>query len=108
MAGYHGRHGPNVSQYVAHLNTVPSPQDFVNEAPLNIEEDIALFTNSDFIDWDVNNFDLNTPLDFDLNPESNTTTRVHNATTPPANVRNNKNGDKPLDFNNGTSFSYLF
>jgi len=62
MSGYNGRHGPNVSKYVANLNTIPTQQDLLAE-PLNIEEDLALFTNNDFIDWNEND-NLNTSLDF--------------------------------------------
>ena len=51
MAHYQGRRGPNVSQYLAHLNSdVPQQQpaqDF-------FEDDIALFTNTDFFDFDLN------------------------------------------------------
>jgi len=66
MSGYNGRHGPNVSKYVANLNTIPTQQDLLAE-PLNIEEDLALFTNNDFIDWNEND-NLDTSLDF-LNTE---------------------------------------
>ncbi|OCL11277.1 hypothetical protein AOQ84DRAFT_266802, partial [Glonium stellatum] len=51
---YNGRRGPNVSQYVANLNTVPSAQDMAarNQDPLEIENDLALFTNTEFFDFD--------------------------------------------------------
>jgi hypothetical protein len=62
MSGYNGRHGPNVSKYVANLNTIPTHQDLLAE-PLNIEEDLALFTNNDFIDWNEAEH-LNASLDF--------------------------------------------
>jgi hypothetical protein len=61
---YHGRRGPNVSQYVANLNTIPSAQD-LQEPLLNIEEDLALFTNTEFYDWDNGDLDVNQPLDYD-------------------------------------------
>jgi len=52
MAQFNGR-GPNVSQYLANLNRVPGPSD-LQEFPL--EDDLALFTNSDFFDFDTNDF----------------------------------------------------
>jgi hypothetical protein len=48
---YGGRRGVNVSQYIANLNTVTPPEDPL-ESPPNLEEDLALFTSNDFIDWD--------------------------------------------------------
>jgi len=66
MSGYNGRRGPNVSQYLANLNTIPSQQDLLAE-PLNLEEELAVFTSAEFIDWDAAGADLNnlnSPLDF--------------------------------------------
>ncbi|KAF2490731.1 hypothetical protein BU16DRAFT_469769 [Lophium mytilinum] len=48
---YNGRRGPNVSQYIANLNTIQPAEDLPDPL-LNIEEDLALFTNTEFIDWD--------------------------------------------------------
>ncbi|KAF2737297.1 bZIP transcription factor-like protein [Polyplosphaeria fusca] len=62
MSGYQGRTGPNVSQYLANLNTAPSeflPDPFNNDDP-----DLALFTN-DFVDGDFGDLGMNQPIDFD-------------------------------------------
>ncbi|KAF2794682.1 hypothetical protein K505DRAFT_383639 [Melanomma pulvis-pyrius CBS 109.77] len=63
MSGYNGRRGPNVSQYVANLNTLPTNQDLLEE-PLDLETDLSIFTNSDFIEWDPSGTDLTAPIDF--------------------------------------------
>lgn len=69
MSGYNGRRGPNVSQYVANLNTLHPQQDPLAE-PLNLEEDLAVFSSAEFIDWDATGVDLNSPLDFlDSDPQ---------------------------------------
>jgi hypothetical protein len=53
MSTYNGRHGPNVSQYLRDLNTI-SPQDTTAPAEdaFNMEDDLALFTNTQFFDFD--------------------------------------------------------
>jgi Basic region leucine zipper len=54
MSGYHGRTGPNFSQYINNLNAVPQPydQDFLPNDDLNLDQELALFTNTDFTDFD--------------------------------------------------------
>ncbi|KAG6024353.1 hypothetical protein E4U40_003321 [Claviceps sp. LM458 group G5] len=54
MSTYNGRHGPNVSAYLRDLNTI-SPHDTTATAPedsFNMEDDLALFTNTQFFDFD--------------------------------------------------------
>ncbi|KAG5979432.1 hypothetical protein E4U55_005166 [Claviceps digitariae] len=53
MSTYSGRHGPNVSAYLRDLNTI-SPQDTTAGAEdgFNMEDDLALFTNTQFFDFD--------------------------------------------------------
>ncbi|KAK9441874.1 Regulatory protein cys-3 [Metarhizium brunneum] len=53
MSTYNGRHAPNVSQYLRDLNTI-SPQDTTGptEDAFNMEDDLALFTNTQFFDFD--------------------------------------------------------
>lgn len=51
MSNYSGRHGPNVSQYLRDLNTI-SPQDTTAPEDNFMEEDLALFTNTQFFDFD--------------------------------------------------------
>jgi hypothetical protein len=52
---YHGRRGPNVSEYIANLNAVPSAQDLQssNADNFNLDEDLAMFTNTQFFDFDL-------------------------------------------------------
>lgn len=52
MSTYNGRRGPNVSQYLRDLNTI-SPQDTTPaEETFPGEDDLALFTNTQFFDFD--------------------------------------------------------
>lgn len=63
MSTYSGRHGPNVSQYLRDLNTI-SPQDTTPvEENFNMEDDLALFTNTQFFD-----FDSGQNMDFQAQP----------------------------------------
>lgn len=52
MSNYNGRHGPNVSQYLRDLNTI-SPQEGSVDENFNIEGDLALFTNTEFFDFET-------------------------------------------------------
>lgn len=49
---FNGRRGPNVSQYLRDLNAI-NRQETVNEEPFNMEEDLALFTNTQFFDFET-------------------------------------------------------
>jgi len=55
---YHGRRGPNVSEYIANLNTIPSAQEMNTQDNFNVEDDLAMFTNTHFFDFDTGNPDL--------------------------------------------------
>lgn len=60
MSGYNGRRAPNFSQYLEDLNTIPSPYDQAlqqqqQQDSFNIDAELALFTNAEFLDFD--NFD---------------------------------------------------
>lgn len=58
MAGYNGRRAPNFSQYLDDLNTIPSPYDQAlqqqqqQQNTINFDEELALFTNAEFFDFD--------------------------------------------------------
>lgn len=52
MSNYSGRHGPNVSQYLRDLNTISPQADILEESSLNFEEDLNIFTNTQFFDID--------------------------------------------------------
>lgn len=47
-----GRRAPNVSQYLANLNVIPSEHDQQQEEGFNFENDLDMFTNTDFINYD--------------------------------------------------------
>lgn len=53
MSTFGGRRGPNVSQYLRDLNAI-SPHDTTGEEGFNVEDsqDLALFTNTEFFDFD--------------------------------------------------------
>ena len=56
MAGYNsGRKAPNVSQYLANLNAMPSPHDVATQQEENfgLDDDLAQFTNAEFLDFDT-------------------------------------------------------
>lgn len=70
MSSYSGRSTVNVSQFIANLNAIPSPQDTPAEAQSR-EDEFSLFMNTDFFDQyqDPGPSDLGAPLpDFDLDP----------------------------------------
>lgn len=56
MSAYHGRPGPNFSEYINNLNNTPQPyaQDFLAPTTdhLNLDHELALFTDTDFTDFD--------------------------------------------------------
>lgn len=57
MAAFNGRRAPNFSQYLDDLNAIPSPYDQAlqqqqQQTTLNLDEELALFTNTEFFDFD--------------------------------------------------------
>lgn len=54
-----GRRAPNVSQYIANLNTIPTPQDVSARADFDIAGDGLDFLNTEFFDFDASTFDAN-------------------------------------------------
>ncbi|PHH79771.1 hypothetical protein CDD82_2179 [Ophiocordyceps australis] len=64
MSTYSGRHGPNVSQFLRDLNTI-SPQDTTTDDAFSMEDDLALFTNTQFFD-----FDSGQNLDYQAQPSN--------------------------------------
>ncbi|OCK81739.1 hypothetical protein K432DRAFT_294820 [Lepidopterella palustris CBS 459.81] len=70
MSSYNGRRGPNVSQYIANLNTIPPAQEMATDPLLNIEDDLALFTNTEFFDFDAGHIpDVPAPVEYDRSVE---------------------------------------
>lgn len=99
MAGYNGRRAPNFSQYLDDLNTIPSPYDQAlqqqqqQEETINFDEELALFTNAEFFDFDKFG-DLSLPS-FDAVEDKNTQGESEKQT---------QNSDAQfLDFLNGKS-----
>ena len=69
MSGYHGRAGPNFSQYINDLNTIPPyGQELGQVDERDFSEDLALFTNAEFNDFDALNMPNGLPFG-DLNEE---------------------------------------
>ncbi|KAK2831966.1 hypothetical protein FQN49_006989 [Arthroderma sp. PD_2] len=54
MADFNGRRAPNFSQYLNELNTIPSPyeQTAKPEEIFDVDAELALFTNAEFLDFD--------------------------------------------------------
>ena len=61
MSGYHGRRAPNFAQYLEDLNAIPSPYDqaLQQQESYNLDAELALFTNTEFFDFDKFGGDLN-------------------------------------------------
>ena len=61
MASFNGRRGPNVSQYLRELHSIPE-QDSAQGESFNMDDDLAMFTNTQFFDFDSGqNTDYNAP-----------------------------------------------
>ncbi len=92
MAGFeNGRRGPNVSQYIANLNAIPATHDVVNphDGTYNLEDDLAVFTNAEFFDFDLGEEIDPRPIQYD--PSHEVRARRENAAA-------HKAGTKTLDF----------
>lgn len=76
MSNYSGRHGPNVSQYLRDLNTVSPQADALEDSSLNFEEDLTIFTNTQFFD-----FDSGQNTDFQAQPAKPEGKAPHSGTT---------------------------
>jgi hypothetical protein len=97
MSTYNGRRAPNVSHLLQDLNTV-SAHDAATEENFNMEDDLELFTNTQFYD-----FDSGRQTDFQAQPvkaalntvAATANTATENVTTAPPSAI----GDMPnLDF----------
>ena len=99
MAGYGGgrKTGVNVSQYIADLNKEPSTFDFEqSEDNINIDEELAQFTNTEFLDFDSTSFlDGNASgMDFSADNAEGDVMKAENASKAPG-----------LDFSKGASIT---
>ena len=52
MSNYNGRRAPNVSQYLRDLNAI-NPEPATEENFANMEDDLSLFTNTQFFDFET-------------------------------------------------------
>jgi len=68
MSAYKGHRGPNVSQYIANLNTLSPTQDLLAD-PLPVDDDFSAFLNADFFDVNGNpssSIDFTSPVHFSV------------------------------------------
>lgn len=68
MSAYRGRTGLNFSEYINNLNATPQPYDseFLPSDELNLNQELALFTNANFTDFDNLGSLPENGLNFDL------------------------------------------
>jgi hypothetical protein len=93
MSGYRGRHGPNLQNYINNLNQIGfEDAQYTPIEPSMMEENLAMFTNTDFIDYSIPplsdsgeayNFDLEIPYTSPANLSGTYNTPI--APAPPAN-----------------------
>lgn len=99
MSGFNnGRRVPNVSSFIANLNAIPSTHDVVDhhDGAYNLEDDLAIFTNAEFYNYDIEDGIDQQPIQYD--PAQEERARRENAAA-------HKSGGKALDFgqNHGKS-----
>lgn len=78
MSTYNGRHGANVSHYLRDLNTI-DPRDTTADDGFSIDDDLALFTNTQFFD-----FDSGQNMDFQAQPVKPDAEAVAQASSSPS------------------------
>ncbi len=94
-----GRKAPNVSQYLANLNTIPSAHDVATQDDnFDIEEQLAQFTNVEFLDFEAGGEFLEHPVP-DFNSDHGARSRRQSAGTTTVD-------SKGMDFVNSTSLYY--
>ena len=83
-----------MSQYVANLNTIPSAHDMATQQAdeFGLDDDLALFTNTEFYDFDLGETVEQPPVDYDSRLEERTRR---------GQAGGHKNNAKKLDFVNG-------
>jgi len=74
MSSYNARRGPNVSQYIANLNQVPSAQEMASQKQELFNFDDDLFNNAEFFDFDMGTMaDVSQqPIEYDPTQEQRT------------------------------------
>ena len=78
MAGYSGRKGPNVSQYLSNLNAIPSDHELPTQQPdgFDFSNDLAAFTNAEFFDFDQGENAFNPSIDYNNHNELSPTQSI--------------------------------
>ena len=96
MDGYKARKTPNVSHFLANLNTLPSAHEAATQQQedFNIDDELAQFTNTEFLDFDAGELPM---------PEYNTSLE-ENARREVA-AANNKISGKGMDLVTGMFYS---
>lgn len=72
MSGFNnGRRGPSISHYLSNLNAIPSSHEIVsqNESAYSLEDDLAIFTNAEFLDYDMSEDIDHQPMPYDPSQE---------------------------------------
>lgn len=102
MSGYSPRRGPNVSQYIANLNSIPSAHDLDSpQEDYSLEDNLALFTNAEFFDFDAGGNIEQSLVNYDPTQEGQA--RGENGA-----AKYNNDDVTGLDLNNGMSTSYTY
>ncbi|KAK5242201.1 hypothetical protein LTR16_008692 [Cryomyces antarcticus] len=99
MSGYNGRRAPNVSQYIANLNQLPPAQDTIaQDDGLGFSDDLALFANTEFFDFDMGQNITDVPQStIDYDPTLEEKAKRHNASATSAKLNNAKSVGFGLD-----------
>lgn len=63
MSSFNNQRAPNVSEFIANLNAIPSSEDLAAQPDYNFDADLAMFTNTTFFDFDLGQ-------DADLQPQA--------------------------------------
>lgn len=71
MSSFDNQRAPNVSEFIANLNAIPSAQDLAAQQDFNFDDDLAMFTNTTFFDFDLGqSADLQPQVDLRFNEDA--------------------------------------
>ncbi|KAJ9614749.1 uncharacterized protein PV06_08450 [Exophiala oligosperma] len=72
MSSYRGRTGPNFSEYLNNLNTLaPFDQEHFSPEEFDLNQDLAMFTNTDFTHFDIPPLPEDGSFNFDMTETKN-------------------------------------
>jgi len=86
MSSYRGRTGPNFSEYLNSLNSLTSPfeQEQFQTEELDLSQDLAMFTNTDFTHFDIPSLPEDGTYNFEMNdPKNNHNIKYEDLLTAP-------------------------